>query len=161
MKLKTIKLTDYQPYPKNPNLHPDYQVKELQRSLEKFGQVKNVVVWRGYLIAGHGIAEAARRQGITELQAVDVSHWTQEQAEAFLVADNRLSEMAITDEDALLSILQASSDPTDIPGFDDDYYAQLIARLSLADVNFPEFDEAVAQEVNYLVCPKCGHRWLP
>ncbi len=161
MKLKTINLDDFKPYPTNPNLHPDHQVKELQKSLDRFGQVKNVVVWHDYLIAGHGIAEAARQQGITELQAVDVSHWTQEEAEAFMVADNRLAEMAITDEDALLNILQASSDPTSIPGFDDDYYAQLIARLSLTDVNFSEYDESIAEEVEYLVCPKCGYRWLP
>jgi len=161
MELKTIRLADYQPYPKNPNLHPDHQVQELQRSLDRFGQVKNVVVWRGYLLAGHGLCDAARRRGDTELQAVDVSHWTQEEAEAFLVADNRLAEMAITDEAALLGILQAASDPTSIPGFDDDYCAQLIARLATPDLDFPEYDEDIAEEVEYLVCPNCGHRWLP
>ena len=159
MELKTIKLADYQPYPTNPNLHPNRQVKALQQSLDRFGQVKNVVVWQGCLIAGHGIAEAARQRGDIELKAVDVSHWTQEQAEAFMVADNRLSEMAITDEDALLNVLQASSDPASIPGFDDDHYAQLIARLAMPDAAFPEYDENL--EVEYLVCPKCGHKWLP
>ena len=157
MELKTIRLADYQPYPKNPNLHPDHQIQELVRSLGIFGQVKNIVVWQGYLLAGHGVVEAARQRGDTELQAVDVSHWTQEQAEAFLVADNRLAELAIMDEDGLLAVLQSASDPTAIPGIDEDYYAQLIARLSLPDVDFPEFDENV--EVEYLECPKCGYKW--
>jgi len=27
------------------------------------------------------------------------------------------------------------------------------------DVEFPEYDESIADDVEYLTCPKCGHKW--
>jgi len=27
------------------------------------------------------------------------------------------------------------------------------------NVEFPEYDESVAGEVEYVTCPECGHKW--
>jgi len=27
------------------------------------------------------------------------------------------------------------------------------------DIEFPEYDESIADEVEYLECPECGHKW--
>jgi DNA modification methylase len=120
-----ISLNEYQPHPRNPNTHPDNQLDALGDSLNKFSQVKNIVVWRGYYLAGHGLAEAARRRGLKALAAVDVSGWDEEQAIAFMLADNRLSEMAIMDPVALGDLLVEMDNPMEIPGFDEDFLASL------------------------------------
>lgn len=62
MKTKKIKLSTLKPHPKNPNAHPENQIKELQNSLDQFDQVKNIVTWQGYVIAGCGLLEAAKKQ---------------------------------------------------------------------------------------------------
>lgn len=127
MELITINIDDYKPYPTNPNSHPDAQLVELGRSLEEFDQVKNVVVWQGHYIAGHGLVEAARRLGMAHLAAVDVSHWDRKRAEAFMVADNRLPELAVMNFDILGDLLKSFDDPLEIPGIDADFLAGLDA----------------------------------
>lgn len=125
MKLKTIKLSDYKDHPKNPNTHPDGQVGELVSSLDQFSQVKNIVIWKGFYLAGHGMARAAREKGLKTLKAVDVSDWTESKAVAFMVADNRLPELSIMDDGALKDILDGFEDPLSIPGVDDDFFEAL------------------------------------
>lgn len=112
----TIKLADYKPHPKNPNTHPEAQVGELVKSLDMFGQYKNIVVWRGHYIAGHGLALAAESQGRDTLDAMDVSEWDEEKALALMVADNRLPELALMDTTVLTEAIAAIGDNIEIPG---------------------------------------------
>ena len=125
MKTVEIVLADYKPHPQNPNTHPGPQIDALADSLEEFEQVKNIVVWRGHYIAGHGLAAAATARGLTTLAAVDISEWDEARAVAFMLADNRLADMAIMDETALTDLLATIDAPLDIPGFDEDFLKSL------------------------------------
>ncbi len=120
-----IALADYKPHPRNPNTHPGPQLDALGDSLDQFEQVKNIVVWRGHYIAGHGLAAAATRRGLKTLAAVDVSEWDEGRAVSFMLADNRLSDMAIMDETALTDLLASIDEPLEIPGFDEDFLKSL------------------------------------
>ncbi len=131
MKTRTINLDDYEPHPKNPNTHPDGQLTELGKSIERFGQFKNVVVWQGYYLAGHGFVEAARRKGIKNLVAVDMSHLSEADAMALLVADNRLPELSIMDEVELGELIHGLPDDLIIPGVDGVYLDDLSELLEL------------------------------
>ena len=51
----TVRLSDYKPHPRNYNRHPDSQIQRIAKSLDKFGQVRSIVVWRDYVLAGHGV----------------------------------------------------------------------------------------------------------
>lgn len=160
MKLITINIDDYQPHPQNPNTHPDKQVHELQRSLEEFDQVKNVVVWQKNFLAGHGIVEAARREGRTHLEAVDVSPWPEEKAIRFMIADNRLPQLSAMDNELLFSLLSGMN-PSDIPGIDENYFEALAAAIEV-----PDFEPASPDEQGRLdkkkpvTCPECGHEFI-
>lgn len=144
MDLITINLDDYQPHPQNPNGHPDKQLGELERSLDDFGQFKNVVIWRGYYLAGHGLVEAARRKGLTTLEAVDMSHLSEDKALALMVADNRLPELAVMDDGGLAEILKIFDEPLDIPGIDDDFLKNLgIGYDNGKEPEAPQIDKAV------------------
>lgn len=126
----TITLADYRPHPQNPNTHPDAQLTELGRSLAQFEQVKNVVVWRGYYLAGHGLVAAAQRQGRAALAAVDVSDWDEATALAFMVADNRLAEMGVMDYARLGEVLDAIPNAIDlVPGVDAAYIEQVASEI--------------------------------
>jgi hypothetical protein len=106
---------------KNPNTHPEHQLKELAKSLDRFSQVKNIVVWNGFFLAGHGLAMAAEKEGLEELVAVDVSEWDEQTAIEFMIADNRLPELSVMDNEMLASVFADFEMPKDIPGVDDDF----------------------------------------
>lgn len=120
-----INIDEYRDHPKNPNVHPDEQIDDLAKSLDQFEQVKNIVVWNGFYLAGHGLARAARKRGLKKLMAVDVSHWTEKKALAFMVADNRLPELSYRDDNLLADILKDFDGPDLIPGTDDDFFKSL------------------------------------
>lgn len=106
------------PHPKNYNRHPDAQIKRLMLSLERFGQPKEIVIWRGLIVAGHGLVEAAKRLGWKTLRANDMSEaWDEGQALAFMAADNELARLGDPDEAALAALVAEMS------GFDEELAA--------------------------------------
>jgi DNA modification methylase len=125
MNLKTVTIADLKPHPQNPNTHPAKQIDALGDSLNEFDQVKNVVIWRGLMLAGHAVREAAIKSGRLTLEAVDVSHWDEDKATAFMLADIRLPDMGIYDEAAMAEALRHIDEPLDIPGFDEDFLAEM------------------------------------
>lgn len=125
MQLKTIKIAELKPHKSNPNRHPQEQLQELQSSLDQFDQVKNIVVWQGQVIAGCGLLEAAKKQGRTDIEVQDVSDWPEEKAIKFMIADNRLAEIAIMDDEALAKLLRGFDDPLDVPGIDESFLDEL------------------------------------
>ncbi|MHC4195937.1 MAG: DNA modification methylase [Planctomycetota bacterium] len=125
MNLKTVTIADLEPHPENPNTHPAKQIDALGDSLDEFDQVKNVVIWRGLMLAGHAVREAAIKSGRLTLEAVDVSHWDEAKAKAFMLADIRLPDMGIYDEAAMAEALRHIDEPLDIPGFDEDFLAKI------------------------------------
>lgn len=107
---QVIRLADYAPHPRNYNQHPAEQVEKLAASLAAFGQVRSVVVWRGYFLAGTGLAQAARSLGWTELRAdVLPDDYPEDRALAYLAADNELARQSDPDLAQLAAILEEAA----------------------------------------------------
>ena len=104
------------PHPQNYNQHSAEQVGDLRASLRKFGQVRSIVVQDdaagGFLlVAGHGLAEAARAEGFSELRAdVIPADWPPVKVLAYLAADNELGRAASPDEAQLAALVAAVGD---------------------------------------------------
>lgn len=97
------------PHPKNYNRHPAEQVRRLAKSLTKFGQVRSVVVWRNTLLAGHGVAEAARILNWRTVRAdVLPDDYPEHLALAYIAADNELAKQGDPDMAQLAAILEES-----------------------------------------------------
>ena len=94
-KLEILPIDTLTPYANNARTHSDDQIKKIQASLREFGFVNPVLIDanRG-IIAGHGRIEAAKREGMTEVPCVFVEHLTDAQKRAYILADNRLAELA-------------------------------------------------------------------
>ena len=96
---KTISIDLLQPHKRNYRQHPDSQIDNLVKSLKSFdGQVRSIVVRPAKdgtytILAGHGMTEAAKRAGLTELHADIVpAGWDDVKALAYAVADNHIFE---------------------------------------------------------------------
>lgn len=133
MQLKTIKISDLTPHGKNPNKHPEKQLNELGDSLDEFEQVKNIVVWNNKVIAGCGFLEAAKRQNRDVIAVQDVSAWPEEKAISYMIADNRLPELAIMDDDLLSDLLMGFDEPLDIPGVDESLLDDLNSHVDIIE----------------------------
>jgi len=106
-----IPLALIDPHPRNYNKHSDAQLADLEKSLDRFGQVRSIVVQRNGKrftgVAGHGITEAAKRKGYTELRAdVIPAAWSPSRVLAYLAADNELARQGDPDQAQLAAIVQ-------------------------------------------------------
>jgi hypothetical protein len=82
-------------------------VEAIQESLTRFGQVRPVVVQlrTGFVVAGNHTLRAARALEWEKIAAVAVD-LSDEDADAYLLADNRLSDIAENDDKALGELLE-------------------------------------------------------
>lgn len=128
-------------HPQNYRHHPDQQISRLAASLARFSQVRSIVVQEGadgrYLIvAGHGLVEAARREGFTELHAdVIPATWSPTAVAGYLVADNESSRGADDDLTQLAAMLEeqrAAGEHLEALGYSDDELAALLDDLAQA-----------------------------
>lgn len=99
----TVPINEVRSHPKNPR-HGD--IPAIARSLAAHEQYRPIVVQRstGLILAGNHTWQAAKQLGWTELDVayVDVDD---DQALRILLVDNRLSDVATYDDDALAAIL--------------------------------------------------------
>ena len=85
--------------PKNPRAHSPKQIRQIARSIETFTFLVPVLVdGQGNVLAGHGRIQAALLLGWTEVPVIFVDHLSENQARAFMIADNRLTENSVWDE---------------------------------------------------------------
>jgi ParB-like chromosome segregation protein Spo0J len=80
------------PNPKNARTHSKKQLGLIKASIERFGQIKPVIVDDANIIlAGHGFVEAAGLAGLSHVAVSRFGHLTQAQKRAYLIADNRIA----------------------------------------------------------------------
>lgn len=102
---------DIVPYDRNPRDN-EQAVESVANSIDNFGFVVPIVIdGSNVIVCGHTRYEAAIRLGLTEVPTIPASHLTPEQVDAFRVIDNKVSELARWDFDALsgeITSLQSS-----------------------------------------------------
>jgi DNA modification methylase len=99
------------PFRGNARTHSKKQVKQLARSIERFGFVNPVLVSDdGEIIAGHGRVEAARLLGRRTVPTLTLSHLSAAERRAYVIADNKLALNAGWDKELLAIELQALVD---------------------------------------------------
>jgi hypothetical protein len=118
-----------EPFPGNPRRG---NVEAVQASLERFGQAKLSVVRDGdRVIAGHHVIEAARNLGWTHVAAPPMPFKDEDEQRAFLLADNRTSDLGAYDDELLVQQLRvlAEIDALDGTGYTYDDLDALLARV--------------------------------
>ena len=120
---KLVKVEELIPHPKNPNTHPQNQIKILAQNIRYHGWRHPIVVSKlsGYIVAGHGRLEAARELGVS-IVPVEYQDFASENNElAVLVGDNQLAELSSLDLNGLQDIIdgfKASDFDTILAGFE-------------------------------------------
>ncbi len=122
-------LASLRPHPRNYRRHPEHQLAILRESLRVHGQQKPVVITPdGTILAGHGLAEAAKAEGWSE---IGCHVYDGPYPEAFLAIDNRASDLAEDDETALAELLRDldAQQQLSAAGWGEDDLSELLLRL--------------------------------
>lgn len=103
MNIINLTLEELKPYAKNPRKN-DEAVKYVAESIAQFGfKVPIIVDANNVIVAGHTRYRAARQLGLEEVPCIVADDLTEEQIQAFRLADNKVGEIATWD-DKLLKI---------------------------------------------------------
>ena len=121
MKIENIKVADLVPYARNAKRHDESQVAKIAGSIKEYGFTNPVLIDKDNgIIAGHGRVMAAQKLGLSEGPCIRLDHLTDAQRRAYILADNRLSEIGGGWD---LEMLKLELEELDIPlqdiGFDD------------------------------------------
>jgi DNA modification methylase len=150
-KLEHWNIDRLRPYERNPRTHSPEQITKIAASLLEFGWTNPILVdGEAGIIAGHGRLLAARELGITTVPVIELTHLSEAQKRAYVIADNRLALDAGWDEDLLaeeLKALEGLDFNLELTGFDLDELHDLLDDESAEEVPAPEPpDDPVSQQ---------------
>lgn len=95
LKIEQRRIDEVRINPRNARTHTDRQITQVAGSIAEFGFLVPILIDEtGMLLAGHGRLEAAKLIGLTTIPTIVASHLTAVQKRAFVIADNRLAELA-------------------------------------------------------------------
>jgi DNA modification methylase len=99
------------PYANNARTHSKKQIKQIAKSIERFGfSVPVLVSDELEIIAGHARVEAAKLLGLKSIPTIRLPNMPRAEQRAFVLADNRLAELAGWDREILAAELQGLED---------------------------------------------------
>ena len=129
--LEILPLSGIKENPHNAREHDrKQQLVKLRRSIEKFGFLVPVIIDEcNQLLSGHARVAAARQLGLVNIPVVRARHLSESDKRAFILADNRLAELASWNKEALRRELSFLSD------FDVDFDFSAIG-FDTAEVDF-------------------------
>ena len=154
------------PSPNNTRTHSKKQLKQIARSIERFGFVNPVLISDGFeIIAGHGRVEAAKMLGLRQVPTIRLSNLSPADRRAYVIADNRLAELAGWDRALLASELQGlielEFDDIELTGFSLDEIDLMLDEPAEKKAEEPEAeDELPADSAQGRAVSRAGDLWI-
>lgn len=102
LRVEQVETTLLKPYEKNAKIHSDKQLQQIANSMLQFGFVNPILADENYrILAGHGRWFAAKLIEMKTIPVIRLSHLKETEKKAYRLADNRLAEKGIWDQDLL------------------------------------------------------------
>lgn len=128
MNIVTKNLDDLKRPEKNVRIHSEQQIRELRRSLEKFGQTRAIVVDEdNTILIGNGLFEAMVSLGYREASVYVKTGLSENDKKKLMIADNKTYALGIDNLDTLNEFLEELQGDLDIPGYDEEILQQMVA----------------------------------
>lgn len=146
LKIEMLPIGELHAYENNAKLHPQEQIDQIVRSMEQFGNNDPIAIdENNCIIEGHGRLMALKQMGEEKVPVIRLSHLTDEQKRAYILAHNQLTLNTGFDEEILRSELESilEIDMTDF-GFD-------LEALEIGDLG--EEDPIVEEDAGFDTTP--------
>src|SRR5579863_9598524 len=145
----------------NARTHTRDQIAQIAASIVEFGFVNPILVTdNGVIIAGHARLLAAKQLGMTQVPVIILTHLSEIQRRALVIADNQLALNAGWDEEMLrreLVSLQNEDFSLELIGFED---AELTRILAGEDPVAGSGDEDAVPAVAETAITRAGELWI-
>lgn len=110
-KLEYLLIDSLSAYETNSRTHSKEQIAQIAASINEFGFTNPVLIDAdNTIIAGHGRVQAAKQMNMDTVPCLRLSHLTDAQKKAYVIADNKLALNAGWDDDLLRQEIEALKD---------------------------------------------------
>lgn len=148
MNVITMPLSKLKMPEKNVRIHTDKQLKEFERSIRMFGQIRPLVVdENNTILAGVGCFETLCRMGATGASVYRVTNLTENQKKKLMIADNKIYGLGIDNLEAFDSFLKELSSDLDIPGYDESILRSMVAEAEEVSDKIMEYGTIDESEI--------------
>lgn len=151
------------PYARNSRTHSDAQVAQIAASIREFGFTNPVLVDEANgIIAGHGRVLAARKLKMPDVPAIRLSHLTEAQKRAYVIADNKLALNAGWDIELLrleINDLRGLEFDVALTGFSNEELDALIGDINFGPGSEDGQSKLDVVEPKLVCCPNCGEKF--
>lgn len=148
MEIITMKLVDLVKPEKNVRIHTEQQLKEFQRSVKMFGQIRPIVVdENNVILAGNGLYETLIAMGKETADVYKYDNLTENQKKKLMIADNKIFSLGIENLDTLNSFLEDLQGDLDIPGFNEDILKQMVSEAEDVTEKLSEYGTLDDEEI--------------
>ncbi|MBL0320101.1 MAG: site-specific DNA-methyltransferase [Alphaproteobacteria bacterium] len=162
LNVQFIPVTQLIPYARNARTHSEEQVSQIAGSIAEFGFVNPILMGDdNIIIAGHGRLSAAQRLGLKEVPTIILSHLTENQRRALIIADNKIALNAGWDEEMLrleLQELKLDDFNLELIGFSDEELNTLL--IDGLEKSEGLTDENTVPELQEEAITKPGDVWI-
>jgi ParB-like chromosome segregation protein Spo0J len=140
MKIDQVNIEKLIPYANNARTHSETQVAQIASSIREFGFNNPVLIdEQDTIIAGHGRVLAARVLDMDKVPCVRLSHLTESQKKAYIIADNKIALNSGWDDELLKLELENLTDIEQIAtGFSPDEL-NLLFNGWTSDIEIPPY----------------------
>lgn len=155
-----VSIEDIKENPRNPNTHPDSQVKLLAEIIKKTGWRANITVstLSGYIVKGHGRLLAAKLAGFESCPIEYQDFKTEEEELSALLADNKLAELAELDTSKLAELFKDFEfSDLDLTGYSKSEFDDLLGDLEQSRFSLDEDEVAELEDKHFT---QSGDLWL-
>jgi DNA modification methylase len=164
MKINYTPVRELRSYPNNARTHSKKQIRQIANSIKKFGFCNPVLIDdEKQIIAGHGRVEAAKLLGIDAVPTCRLSHLSEADKRAYILADNKLAEKAGWDKELLAIELQGLIDldvEIELTGFEMPEIDLILEEASEAEGSASGPEDDVPQYPSGPVVSQSGDLWL-
>lgn len=123
MQIEKINISKIIPYKNNAKLHPKEQIEQIKKSIQQFGNNDPIAIDENdVIIEGHGRYYALKELGYKEADIIRLSHLSEKQKKAYMLAHNQLTLNSGFDLELLEKEIQSINELNDL------------------DVEMPEFE---------------------
>lgn len=107
MNIEMIEVSELHGFENNPRKHSPEQIEIIANSIDKFGFNNPILIDdEKMIIAGHGRLEASKKLNLEKVPVIRLSHLSNEEKKAFIIAENKSFEQGEWDDQALVLLIQ-------------------------------------------------------
>lgn len=148
MEVIKMKLAELVKPEKNVRIHTEQQLKEFQRSVTMFGQIRPIVIdENNVILAGNGLYDTLVAMGKGTADVYRYDNLTENQKKKLMIADNKIFSLGIENLETLNCFLEDLQGDLDIPGFDEEILKQMVSEAEDITDKLSEYGTLDEEEI--------------